>query len=422
MGSILIKNARILDPAAQEERGGDIRIEAGAFCRVNDGVKQPVERIIDATGLVAAPGLVDMHVHLRDPGFPQKEDFHSGAAAAAAGGFTTVAAMPNTRPAADSAEILRDIVRRAKREPIHILQVAAISKGLGRAEAVPFAALAEAGAAAFSDDGEPILNEKLLAEALREAHRFGLPLLAHCEDKTLAGRGIVNEGVAKQLGVRGIPAAAEDNGTRRETQAAEKLGLPVHICHVSTRGSLALIRAAKARGVPVTAETAPHYFALNENALLQRDANFRMNPPLRSEDDRQAVLEAIADGTIDAIATDHAPHTAQEKANFETAPNGAIGLEIALAAGITHLVKSDVISLMRLLELMSVNPARILGIQAGSLREGAAADLVLFDPEARWVVRPELFRSKSRSTPFAGQELTGQVRYTICAGKIVYEQ
>ena len=329
--------------------------------------------------------------------------------------------MPNTKPATDSAEVLKYILEKAEDADAKVYPVAAATEGLRGEKLNDFEALSTAGACAFSDDGEPVKTAPLLLRALEAAKRCGKPFLAHCEEKSLAAGGLMNEGkISEQLKVQGIPAAAEDIGTARELAAALSTGTRVHICHVSTASSVKLIREAKEAGADVTAETCPHYFALTEEKLLSRDADFRMNPPLRTEEDRLAVIQGIADGTIDAIATDHAPHSPEEKCDFLTAPNGSVGLETSLAAGITYLVNTGVITLDKLISMMSTVPAEILGVEGGRLAEGRAADIVLFSPSERWTVCPEKLHGKSKNTPFKGTELCGRVKYTILNGRIVY--
>lgn len=416
---LLIKNAHII--GAGEPFDGDILVRGGKVAAVGAVNDDGSCEVIDASGLVAAPGLIDLHVHLRDPGLTYKEDIVSGCRAAAAGGVTGVAAMPNTKPATDSAEVLKYISEKAEDTDAKVYPVAAATEGLRGEKLNDFEALSAAGACAFSDDGEPVKTAPLLLCALEAAKRCGKPFLAHCEEKSLAAGGLMNEGrFSELLKVQGIPAAAEDIGTARELAAALSTGTRVHICHVSTASSVKLIRAAKEAGADVTAETCPHYFALTEEKLLSRDADFRMNPPLRTEEDRLAVIQGIADGTIDAIATDHAPHSPEEKSDFLTAPNGSVGLETSLAAGITYLVNAGVITLDKLISMMSTVPADILGVEGGRLAEGRAADIVLFSPSERWTVCPEKLHGKSKNTPFKGTELCGRVKYTILNGRIVY--
>jgi dihydroorotase len=419
---LLIRSARIIDPASGADFLGDILLSDGKIAEVGSGLPLPEgAREICAAGLIAAPGLVDMHVHLRDPGQTEKEDIFSGCRAAAAGGVTSLLCMPNTVPAVDSPEAVRRIREKSAAADAHVYVAAAISKGLGGKEPSDWRALREAGAVALSDDGRPVLESSLMASAMKAAPELSLTVCAHCEDLSLSSGGKMNEGaVSKELGVKGVPAAAEDCGTAREIALAAAYNVPVHICHVSTKNSVTMIRDAKRRGVPVTAETAPHYFALTEQELRKRDADYRMSPPLRTEEDRLAVCEGLRDGTIDAIATDHAPHTPQEKADFLTAPNGAIGMETSLSAGITFLVERGVLTLPQLLRRMTISPARILGIPAGTLQKGADADIVLFDPKEKWTVCPEKLHGKSRNAVFKGCELTGRVKLTVCGGRIVY--
>ncbi len=423
MVRILIKNAQICDPATNTDCKGDIFLKDGVIAAVGTDLNFETEVTIDASDLVAAPGLVDMHVHLREPGQTEKEDILSGCKAAAAGGVTSVLAMPNTVPAADSAETVRYILEKAKTASAHVYVAAAITKGLKSEELCDFEALHRAGAIALSDDGRPVLNTAMMAQAMQIAPKLGMRVVSHCEDLYLAKGGIMHDGeIAKMLGVRGIPTAAEDCGTARDIALAAAYDVPVHICHVSTATSLALIRDAKARGVKVTAETAPHYFMLTEQELLKRDADYRMNPPLRTEADRLAVIEALKDGTLDAIATDHAPHTPQEKADFETAPNGVIGMETSLATAITALVQPGHCTLLQLLAKMSVVPAKLLGIPAGTLQPGSSADLILIDPAEEWIVDTEKLHGKSKNCVFKNKKLTGKVKFTVCGGRIVWNE
>ena len=404
MSSILIRNVRILDPVNGMDTVADTQI-------------------IDGTGLTAAPGLIDLHVHLRDPGQTDKEDILSGCRAAAAGGVTQLLAMPNTKPSVDTPEIVRYIAEKAKNADARVHIVGAITKGLGGHEATDIAALRQAGISALSDDGVPVLDTSIMVAAMQKAAQtdINIPVTAHCEDPYLAG-GKVNEGaVSRALGVKGMPCAAEDAGTARELALAESYGLPIHICHVSTATSAAMIRDAKKRGVRVTAETAPHYLMLTEEVLRKRDADYRMNPPLRTERDRLAMIEALKDGTIDAIATDHAPHTPQEKADFVQAPNGSIGMETSFAAAYTVLVKGGILREAELIRKMSVNPAHILKTYGGTLSVGAPADLMLYRAE-EWTVDPEKLHGKSKNTPFKGLTLAAKVKLTIYQGRIVFNE
>lgn len=418
--SFVIKNATVVSPADGCSGRMDIKIENGKIAAVGENLSGDTE--INAEGLYAIPGLVDMHVHLRDPGQTAKEDILTGCCAAAAGGVTSLLAMPNTNPTIDCGEVVRYVREKAKDAKARVYVAASITKGLQSKEPTDLAELKEAGAVGLSDDGRPVVNTAFLRSAMKRAPQYGMTVVAHCEDLFLAEGGKINEGeISAQLGVKGFPAAAEDCGTAREIALAAAEDVPIHICHVSTATSVALIRDAKRRGVKVTAETAPHYFSLTEKELLRRDADYRMNPPLRTEKDVQAIIEGLRDGTLDAIATDHAPHTPAEKADFEKAPNGSVGMESSLAVGITYLVKTGILTFDELVEKMSVNPARILGIDAGTLRVGANADIALVDLNEEWTVDPDKLHGKSKNTPFKGMTLTGKVKKTILGGKIVFE-
>lgn len=421
MQTCLIKNAHVIDPSQGLDRTADILIEDGKIKKIGE-IPAEAGSVIDACGLAAAPGLVDMHVHLRDPGQTQKEDILSGCRAAAAGGVTSLLAMPNTSPTVDSGETVRYILNKAKEAKARVYVAASITKGLKSEELCDLRELHDAGAVALTDDGRPVVNTKFMARAMAQAPTLHMTVVAHCEDLFLADGGIINEGeISLRLGVKGIPAAAEDAGTAREIAIAAAYGVPIHICHVSTETSVALIRDAKRRGVMVTAETAPHYFTFTQDALLKRDADYRMNPPLRTERDREAVIQGLIDGTLDAVATDHAPHTPLDKADFEKAPNGSIGMETSLSAALTFLVHTGRLRLGEVIEKMSCAPARILGIDAGTLKAGAPADLVLFDPDERYMVDPDKLHGKSKNTPFKGMELKGKVKMTILGGNVVYE-
>lgn len=420
---LLLKRARIIDPSQNMDGTGDILISDGKIREIGEDLFSrgaEAEEILDCDGLVAAPGLVDLHVHLRDPGQTQKEDVFSGCRAAAAGGVTSLLAMPNTTPPMDSPERVEALLSKAKDADAAVYTAACITEGLHGERLTDLAALRKAGAIALSDDGQPVKNTACLLEALKRGTELGMTVTAHCEDKFLAEGGLLNEGeVSRLLGLKGIPNAAEDCGTAREIAAAASVNAPIHICHVSTKGSVELIRDAKRRGVRVTAETCPHYLLLTEEALRKRDADYRMNPPLRTEEDRQALLEGLKDGTIDAISTDHAPHTPEEKADFLTAPNGSIGMETSLAASLTAL--EGVLSVNEVVEKMSCAPARILGIPAGTLAIGANADVVLFDPQRKWTVDENALHGKSKNTPFKGMTLQSRVLTTIFHGRKVYD-
>ena len=416
----VIKNATVVSPADGLNGVCDILIEDGRIAAVGENLT--AESVIDAAGLTAVPGLVDMHVHLRDPGQTAKEDILTGCRAAAAGGVTSLLAMPNTNPTTDSPETVRYILEKAENADARVYVAASVTKGLLSEEPTDLDALRAAGAVGLSDDGRPVVNTAYLRNAMNRAPKLGMTVVAHCEDLFLADGGKMNEGeISAQLGVRGIPAAAEDCGTAREIALAAADNVPIHICHVSTATSVSLIRDAKRRGVKVTAETAPHYFSLTEKELLKRDADYRMNPPLRTQRDVEAITRGLLDGTLDAVATDHAPHTPEEKADFVKAPNGSIGMETSFSASYTYLVKTGLMTLGQLVEKMSVNPAKILGIPAGTLAVGANADIALIDLNEEWTVDPGRLHGKSKNTPFKGMTLTGRVKKTVLGGRLVFE-
>lgn len=421
MNELLIKNATVVSPADGINEQLDILVRDGVISQLGKNLSADCIAI-DAEGLYAIPGLVDMHVHLRDPGQTHKEDIITGCNAAAAGGVTSLLAMPNTNPTTDSTETVKYILDKAKDAKANVYVAASITKGLKSLEPTDLDELKSAGAIALSDDGRPVENTKFLSDAMKKAPELGMSVVAHCEDLFLADGGKINEGeVSQKLGVKGIPASAEDCGTAREIALAAALDAPVHICHVSTKTSVALIRDAKARGVKVTAETAPHYFSLTEKELLRGDADYRMNPPLRTKADVEEIITGLLDGTLDAVATDHAPHTPEEKADFVKAPNGSIGMETSLAVGITYLVKTGIMSFEQLIEKMSVNPAKILGINAGTLSVGATGDIAIVDIDEVWTVDTEKLHGKSKNTPFKGKTLCGKVKKTILGGNIVFE-
>lgn len=418
----LIQNGFLCDPAGGREGQFDLLIQDGKIAWVGKDPGVIADQVVDATGLTVLPGLVDMHVHLRDPGFTQKEDILTGCEAAAAGGVTSLLCMPNTKPAVDSVETVEYIRQKAENAKAHVYVTGAITKGLSGREMTDMAALHQAGCIAFSDDGRPVENAAMMTAALKQSKELGTIVTSHCEDLSIINGGIVNDGaVSKALGVKGIHRSSEDYITAREIILAETNGCPVHIAHVSTRLSVQLIREAKARGVDVTCETCPHYFSMTEEKVLSKDADYRMNPPLREEADRVAVLQGLLDGTIDCIVTDHAPHTPQEKADFFTAPNGVIGMETSFAAAYTYLVKTGKMSLSQLVEKMSVNPARRLKIPAGTLSVGAPADITVVDLNRDWVVEPDKLHSKARNAVYKGMTLSGKVVATFCGGRLVYQ-
>ena len=420
---LLIRYAWVIDPATGLNTMTNLLIEDGKIVKVGGGPMQ-ADQVIDAAGLVAAPGLVDMHVHLREPGFAYKETVATGCAAAARGGVTTLVAMANTKPVTDSPELVRLVVEKAAPTGVTVLPVGAVTKGLGGAELTDFAALKQAGAPALSDDGVPIQDEKLLRQAMEAAKAVGLPLLDHCEDKDLVQNYAVNAGpVAEKLGLPGRPAIAEEMQVERDVRLAEDTGAHIHICHISTARSVDIVRQAKARGVTVTCETCPQYFTLTEQEVLRQGSMARVNPPLRTQEDVAGIIQGLVDGTIDAIVTDHAPHSAEEKARpLAEAPSGMVGLETSLALTLTALYHTGKLSLPHVVAKMSCAPALILGQRRkGNLAVGSDADLVLFDPDEEWIVDPEEFASKGRNTPFGGWQAKGRVKYTIASGKVIYQ-
>ncbi|RUM88365.1 MAG: dihydroorotase [Thermodesulfatator sp.] len=418
---LLLRKARILDPSQGLDLEGDILIEGGRIAALDREIPPPEGcEVLEARGLWALPGLIDMHVHLREPGEEWKEDIESGTTAAVAGGFTAVACMPNTRPPNDSPEVTRYILSRAREVGrARVWPVACISKGQAGQELAPFGELQEAGAVALSDDGRPVADSGLMRLALEYAASFELPVISHAEDPGLSAGGQVNEGpVAARLGLKGIPAEAEAVAVFREVRLAALTGTPVHIAHVSTALSVEILRRAKEEGLPVTAETAPHYFTLTEEAVLDYNTHAKVNPPLRTETDREAVRQALAEGVIDAVATDHAPHSPLEKeVEFPAAAFGLIGLETAVPLTL-NLVREGLISPLRLAELLSTAPARILKISGGTLKPGSPADVTLVDPELTWVVTEEALHSKSKNSPFLGWEMRGRAVLTLVGGEV----
>ena len=416
-----IRGGRIIDPVSGKDFIGDLILENGTIKAVGEQLNlDGCEDIIEAAGMAVAPGLVDVHVHFRDPGLTYKEDILTGAHAAAAGGFTTVVCMANTKPVIDNAETLQYVLNKGKETGIHVLSCACVTKGMQGKELVDMDALRAAGAAGFTDDGIPILDEEVLKAALIKAEELQVPVSLHEEDpKLITNHGINRGPVSEKLGIGGSPAEAEITMVERDCRLAEETGSYVNIQHISTAGAVEAVRASKRRGSHVTAEAAPHHFTLTDEAVLTYGTLAKMNPPLRTEADRQAVIEGLKDGTIDMIATDHAPHSIDEKGKPLTeAPSGIVGLETSLALGITELVKPGCLTLMELMRKMSQNPAALYHLPYQGIAEGAPADLVIFAADEEW--KPESFCSKAVNTPFKGWNLTGRVHYTICDGKIVY--
>lgn len=420
---ILIKNGRVMDPQSGFDQVTDLIIEDDKVKSIGDVKDESgFDQIIDATGMIVAPGLIDVHVHFRDPGLTYKEDICTGSAAAAAGGFTTVVCMANTAPTVDSVETLTDLLERAKALPIKMLQASAVSKGLKGEELVDFDAMKAAGAAGFTDDGIPLMDLNMLKTAMEKAKELDLPISLHEEDPAFIKAPGVNMGaVSEALGYGGASHLAEDVMVARDIMVAMETGATVDIQHISSGASVDLVRFAREHGADVVAEASPHHFSLTEEAVLEYGTNARMNPPLRTEADRMKIIEGLKDDVITIIATDHAPHSTEEKARgLEKAPSGIIGLETSLALGNMNLVDAGHLSMMKLLEKMTINPAKLYRLDAGIIQEGKAADIVIFDPEEEWVVKE--FKSKASNSPFAGETLKGKVKYTICDGKIAYQE
>jgi len=421
----LIKGGRVIDPGNLDGIM-DIVVENGKIVEIKKGVLINGDNteltIIDASQKLVVPGLIDMHVHLRDPGHEYKETIETGGLAAAFGGFTAICCMPNTDPVNDSRQVTEYILKKAKKaDTVRVYPVAAISKGLRGENLCEYGELKDAGAIAVSDDGNSVMNSQLMRRALEYAGGFDLPVISHCEDLDLASGGAMNEGaVATQMGLSGIPNAAESIMVLRDIALSELTGIPVHIAHVSTRESVRAIRDAKKRGVCVTAETTPHYFTITDTAVRDYNTNAKMNPPLRTEQDREAIWQGLADGTIDVIATDHAPHSIIEKAvEFDQAANGIIGLETSVSLSL-KLIETGIIGITDLIEKMSTNPARILGLENG-LKTGRAADITIIDPEISYRINADRFQSLSRNTPFNGWNAKGKAVLTMVGGKIVYQ-
>ncbi|MBO5164719.1 MAG: dihydroorotase [Ruminococcus sp.] len=420
MSTILIKNIRAVD--AKNDVYTDVFISDGKIAEVGQNIRLGADEVIDGTDLVLMPSLFDMHVHFRDPGFTHKEDVLTGCSAALAGGVTGVLAMPNTKPPCDDPEIIRYIIEKSHDTGVDVYPVGCITSGMNGSGLCDYNALKEAGCICISDDGRPVENAEMMRKALELSKENGLLVASHCEDLSIINGGIMNKSeISEKLGVKGMDRASEDYITAREMILAHSVDARIHICHVSTKGSVEMIRFAKSKGVKVTCETAPHYFMLTDKLLEKRDADYRMNPPLRTSEDVKAIIEGIKDGTIDCIITDHAPHTSEEKKNFETAPNGVVGLETSFAAALTALYHTGEITLKMLVQLMCVNPRRILGLEIPAIQPGKTADLMIADLNRVWTVEPDKLHSKSHNTVFKGMTLTGKPLVTISKGIIRYD-
>ena len=420
----LLKNGTLIDYKTKTNEKKDILIENEKILKIEKEINENAEKIIDCTNLNIIPGMIDMHCHLREPGFEHKETIKTGSESAVAGGFTTICPMPNTKPTPDSAIILQKIIEEAKKVNLcNILPYASVTKGEKGEELVDFEELKKAGAIAFSDDGMPVVNIKMMRQAILEADKLGTFVASHCEEKTVA-KGAINAGkIAERLGVEGVLPEAEEIMAAREIVIAETNHVRAHICHISTKTTKDMVRDAKKRGVKITCETCPHYFTFTVEEVLKSGVNAKMNPPLREEKDRQAIIEGLKEGTIDAIITDHAPHAEDEKnKGLAEAPNGIIGFETALSAEIMNLIDTGVLDYLDLVKLTSYQPAQLLKIDRGSIEVGKVADITIFDPNEEYTYTKEMIVSKSKNSPFIGKKLKGRVQYTIVGGRVVYEK
>ena len=421
---LLIKNGTVIDPASDRNGRFDLLVEDERIVKVAPEITDSADRVIDAQGLDVVPGFIDLHVHLREPGFEYKETIKTGSMAAARGGFTAICPMPNTKPVIDSPEMVKWLLDKAKEDAVvHILPVGAVTVGQAGKEMTDIAGMATAGAYAISEDGKSVMDSKLYKEAMIEAKKAGLVVLAHCEDKQLVGKGALNAGpVAEKLGVCGIGNDVEDVITARDILLSKSTGCQLHLCHCSTEDSVKMVRAAKADGVKVSAEVCPHHFTLTQDDILSDDANYKMNPPLRSKADKEALIEGLCENVMEAISTDHAPHHLDETAKgIADAPFGIVGSETAYCLSMTELVHSGRMSKVDLVRHMSTQPARIIGIDRGSLAEGKIADITIVNPDEAYQIDASKFVSKGKNTPFDGYPVKGRVMMTIVAGKIVYD-
>lgn len=423
MSKLLLRNGRVLDPASRRDQVADVLLSDGLIAEVGHDLDRTGAEVFDATGLVVAPGFIDMHVHLREPGFEHAESIESGSRAAAAGGFTSVCCMPNTKPVNDSATVTNYILDRARRlAVVNVFPIGAITKGSEGEELAAIGSMKAAGVVAISDDGRPVMNARVMRRAMESAKSFDLPLINHCEDLNLSAGGDMHEGVqSTRLGLRGIPSASEDVMVARDILLAQSTGVRYHVAHLSTKYAVAMVRYAKAQGLSVTCEICPHHFSITDSDVKAYDANYKMKPPLRSCCDVDAALDGIADGTVDALATDHAPHPGSEKMQeFEKCPFGILGLETAIGLTFEKLVHPGRIPLMKMIELYTTGPANVLRLNRGTLSTGAPADITVLDPERRWTYDVNHSPSRSRNTPFHGTEFRGGPVATIVNGSIVW--
>ncbi|QUH28391.1 dihydroorotase [Vallitalea guaymasensis] len=420
---LLIKNGTIINPKEDLVKKLDLLIEDDVIVKIQEDITCEADEIIDAEGLWVTPGLIDVHVHLREPGYEHKETIATGSKSAAAGGFTTICAMPNTNPAIDTKELVEMVKQKAEKEAVvNVLPIGAITLGQNGEQLVDIEAMSKAGICAISEDGKSVMDAKILNDAMIQAEKLNIPVLSHCEDANLAKTGIMNEGIANKLGVEGIPPESEDIIVSRDIILAGRTGARLHICHISTKESIDFLRNAKESGLNVSAEVCPHHYTLTEEDVTIENTNTKMNPPLRSKKDVEAVKEALRDGVIEIIATDHAPHHIDEKnQGYEKAPNGIVGLETAVALGITELVETEILTPLQLIRKMSYNPAKMLGIDKGTLENGKIADITIINPTEEYEIDVNRFHSKSKNSPFHGKHVKGKVKYTIVNGKVVFK-
>ena len=421
--TILIKNGRLINPSENLDKVMDIFVEDGIIKEKAESIEKQADTVIDAAGCYVMPGLIDLHVHFRDPGLTYKEDIETGSKAAAKGGFTTVCCMPNTKPVVDNVDTVKYIIEKGKKVGLtNVLPVGAVTKNMAGVEITDVEELKKAGICAISEDGKSVMNSGVYRKAMKNAAKANVPVLAHCEDINLVEGGVINLGdKSSELGVKGISNAVEDVIAMRDIMLAKETGATLHLCHCSTKDSDEMVKRAKEEGIKVTAEVCPHHFSMCSDDITSNDGNFKMNPPLRAREDMEALIKGLQDDIMDVISTDHAPHSAEEKAkDLEHAPFGIVGLETSVALTVTNLVKKGYLTPMQMAAKMSYNPAKVLGIPKGTLDEGKIADITIIDPDKEYTIDVNTFESKGKNTPFDGYKVSGEVEYTILNGKVVY--